>query len=253
MAGIKKLLEEMQSKIFEKVENDPHDFRYEKEEEEDIRRKIKYLELHLQDAIDFEETKDEMEANGSLALAYHKLCDYEKAMKFYKQQLKIGKKVDDECNQRRAHCNIGIIYKIRGDLKMAVKHYNKALDISKRRNEIYAVGRMYNNLANLCEMQMDYEGAIKYHELRIEVAKERTDKDGLSKAYASLGCLYHITGRLQKSIDNYEELLSTLRSKLSMYQHSTVLKGGGALAFHHFMVLPKACYVCCESRNLIGQ
>ncbi len=57
MAGLKKLLEEMESKVFEKVENDPRAFRYEPEENDEVRRKMKYLDLHLNDAIEFEERK----------------------------------------------------------------------------------------------------------------------------------------------------------------------------------------------------
>ena len=217
MAGMKKLLEEMQSKIYEKVENNPHDFRLGSEEPEEIQRKMRYLELHLQDAIDFEETKEEMEAVGSLAVAYHKSGDYQNATKYYKRQLKLGKKTDDEVSCRRAHCNLGIIYKTKGDLINSVLHFNKALVIAKKRGERYAEGRIYNNLANLCELQMNYEKAIKYHQLRIEIARERANKDNLAKAFASLGSLYHVTGNYAKSIESYEDLLTTLRAKLSKW------------------------------------
>ena len=100
-------MEEMETKIIEKVENDPHDFRFEPEEKEDIARKMKYLDLHLEDAISFEEKKEELEAVASLALGYHKLGDYKTAMKYYKRELKLAVKLNDETNQRRAHCNIG--------------------------------------------------------------------------------------------------------------------------------------------------
>ena len=216
MAGLKKLLEEMHSKIYEKVENNPLDFRFVSEENEEVKRKMKYLELHLEDAIEFEETKEEMEAVGSLAVAYHKMGDYENATRYYKRQLKLGKKTDDEVSCRRAHCNLGIIYKTKGDLTNSVAHFNKALSIAKKRGETYAEGRIYNNLANLCELQMNYDKAIKYHQKRIEIARERSNKDNLAKAYAALGSLYHVTGNYAKSIESYTELLTTLRAKLSM-------------------------------------
>lgn len=215
MAGMKKLLEEMQSKIYEKIENNPHDFRFEAEEADDTHRKVKYLELHLQDAIDFEETKEEMEAVGSLAVAFQRNGDFDKAMALYKRQLKLGKRTDDEVNCRRAHCNLGIIYKLKGDLTASVTHFNKALVISKRRGERNPEGRIYNNLANLFELQMNYEKAIKYHQKRKEIGRERADKDHLSKSLAALGSLYHTTGDYARSIENYEELLTTLRGKLS--------------------------------------
>ena len=216
MAGMKKLLEEMQSKVYEKVENNPLDFRFVPEETEEVKRKMKYLELHLADAIEFEETKEEMEAVGSLAVAYHKMGDYENATRYYKRQLKLGKKTDDEVSCRRAHCNLGIIYKTKGDLTNSVAHFNKALSIAKKRGETYAEGRIYNNLANLCELQMNYDKAIKYHQKRIEIARERSNKDNLAKALAALGSLYHVTGEYAKSIESYTELLTTLRAKLSM-------------------------------------
>ncbi|XP_065069308.1 G-protein-signaling modulator 1-like isoform X2 [Rhopilema esculentum] len=216
MAGIKKLLEEVQGKIYERIENNPRDFRFEIEDTEEVRRKMKYLELHLQDAQDFEETKEEMEAIGGLALAYHKLGDFDQALGLYKKQLKLGKRLDDETNCRRAHCNLGILYKRKGDLTLSVKHYNKALAIAKRRGELGAEARLFNNLANLCELQMDYEGAIAYQTRRLDIAKQRSDKDALTKAYAALGSLYHITEKYSQSIESYEDLLATLRSKLKI-------------------------------------
>ena len=216
MAGMKKLLEEMQSMIYEKVENNPQDFRFNPEDAEDVKRKVKYLEMHIKDAIDFDETKEEMQAMGSLAVAYHKMGDYEKAILNYKRQLKLGRKTDDEVSCRRAHCNLGIIYKTKGDLVTSVTHYNKALSIAKKRGEKYAEGRIYNNLANLCELQMNYQKAIEYHQKRTEIAKERGNKDGIAKGFAALGDLYHVTGEYAKSIDSYSELLTTLRAKLSM-------------------------------------
>ena len=205
----------MQSKIYEKIENNPKDFRLSTEEPEEVKRKMKYLELHLKDAIDFEETKEEMEAVGSLAVAHHKMGDYETATSYYKRQLKLGKKTDDEVSCRRAHCNLGIIFKNKGDLVTSVTHFNKALSIAKKRGETYAEGRIYNNLANLCELQMNYDKAIKYHQKRIEIARERSNKDSLSKSFAALGSLYHITGNYEQSIESYTELLTTLRAKLS--------------------------------------
>ena len=54
----KKILDEVNQMTYEKVDNNPDDFRFSLEEPEDIKRKIKYLNMHMKRAKEFDQEKE---------------------------------------------------------------------------------------------------------------------------------------------------------------------------------------------------
>ena len=56
--GFKKLLDDISGMTYEKIDNNPDDYRFSLEEPEDIRKKIKYLNMHIKKAEEINQHKE---------------------------------------------------------------------------------------------------------------------------------------------------------------------------------------------------
>ena len=108
MAGFRKLLATVRRELYERLDNDAKSFRYETEEEDMIRTKIKYLNRHLRDEIvNGKSKKDQISCYGYLGLAYIKLDDYTKAREYFDIQLEMATEYNDDHMCRMAYANLG--------------------------------------------------------------------------------------------------------------------------------------------------
>lgn len=107
--GFRKLINDVGKMCYEKTDNDARMFRFQKEEEEDIKRKIKYLNVHLRDSLQHPKTElDQLMVYGHLGNAFYKLNDFKEARKYYTIQLDMAVEYKDEGAQRMALTNLGI-------------------------------------------------------------------------------------------------------------------------------------------------
>ena len=68
-----KLLDEVRAMTYEKVDNNPDDYRFTLEDPDDTRRKLKYLEMHQKKAEDFNQTKEILGKIRNLSHCHNKL------------------------------------------------------------------------------------------------------------------------------------------------------------------------------------
>lgn len=116
MAAARKLINEVSKMRYERLDNDAKAFRFETEEAENVRKKIRYLRLHLRDCKEKPKSeKEQILIYGNMALAYIKLYDYEEARKYLKIQLEMSEEFKDEDGQRMAHGNLGKNYACKRD------------------------------------------------------------------------------------------------------------------------------------------
>ena len=198
-------------------ENDPKNFRFVEEPEDELYEKIKELKTCLADAIEEKDQVAEADALSFLGLAFYKLANYQTAIEYHEKHLSLSKELKDEKGERRAHGNLGCLHKITGDLETAKDHFLAALNIAKERGDKRPLAKIYNNLGNIYELQMNYDEALSCNKERLAVAKELNDQNGIGKALANLGNLSHVVGNLKEAIAFYEEMLQILRAKLSEF------------------------------------
>ena len=138
-------------------ENDPKNFRFVEEPEDELFEKIKELKTCLADAIEEKDQVVEADALSFLGLAFYKLGNYQTAIEYHQKHLSLSQELKDEKGERRAHCNLGCLHKITGDLETAKDHFLAALNIAKERGDKRPLAKIYNNLGNIYELQMNYD------------------------------------------------------------------------------------------------
>ncbi|XP_047137986.1 tetratricopeptide repeat protein 28 [Hydra vulgaris] len=213
-----KLLDEVRAMRYEKVDNNPDDYRFSLEDPNDTKRKLKYLEMHQKKAEDFNKSKEILDCISHKALAYFKLKNFEKFEELTVLQHQKSIEEKDDMRLRQALSNLGVIYKMKGQFGKALENYNKALEMATKRGEQWCVARLYNNIASVHELMMNYEKAIEFYQKRLEVANKLNDLDGAMKANLSMGGLYHTIDNLEKSIECYEAVQGILRKKLKNFE-----------------------------------
>lgn len=114
MATFRKLLAEVRQNLYERLDNDAKSYRYECDDDDVVKNKMKYLNRHLRDLkANSSNEKDQIPIYGYIGLAYMKLNDREKAEEYFNLQLEMALEKKDECMQRMAYANIGEIFRER--------------------------------------------------------------------------------------------------------------------------------------------
>jgi len=143
----------------------------------------------------------------NLGVVYDKLCDYQKAIKYYEDALKIHKELDDKQGIRADLGNLGVVYSELGDYSKAIKYYEEAMEIAKQLDDKEGVSANLGNLGKVYYDLGNYSKAIKYHEDAMEIHKQLDDKKGISDDLTNLGNVYDDLGDYPKAIKYHEDAL----------------------------------------------
>ncbi|XP_048589551.1 tetratricopeptide repeat protein 28 [Nematostella vectensis] len=195
-------------------ENDPKQFRFVVQTEEEVKTQIGELKDLLYDACDAEDKIQEAGLLSYLGIAYFKISDFQRSLVYQEKYLALCTELEDSKGIGRAYCNLGCVNKAMGDFTLAKENFEKAIKISQENGNKRAIARVYNNLANIYEMDEDFQAALECHQKRLAISHELKDTNAIGKACASLGNIYHVMGDLPASIRFYQEMLKILREKL---------------------------------------
>lgn len=203
--------------------NDPNQFRFVEESNDDIRLLMKDIKKRYKISLDKKNKEQEGEALSYISLLYYKLGEYDKALDYNQQHLSLSETTNNLRGKRRSHCNLGCIYKVMGDLPMALFHLKKAYNISKEQDEKKALARICNNIANIYAMLMDLDKCIEYQNERLSLSTTLEDFHGQSKACANLAEIHLVNKDFDQSLYCYEKLLEVLRAKLRKLLNKSII------------------------------
>ena len=158
-------------------------------------------------AIQIGDRAGEGRAYGNLGTALQSLGEYEKAIKYYKKDLKITKEIGDRAGEGTAYGNLGTAYQSLGDNLKAIEYHEKHLKIAIEIGDRAGEGRGYGNLGIVYWSLGDYQKATEYHEMHLKIAIEVGDRAGEGTAYGNLGNAYQSLGDYQKAIEYHEKHL----------------------------------------------
>ena len=83
----------------------------------DLKKAIKYYNLHLKIAKEVGDKPGEGKAYGNLGKAHDSLGDFKKAIEYHNLDLKIAKEVGDKHGEGSAYSNLGNAYRSLGDFR----------------------------------------------------------------------------------------------------------------------------------------
>ena len=150
-------------------------------------------------------------AYANLGDAHHSLGEFEKAIDYHEQDLKIAKEVGGKAGRGNAYANLGNARHSLGDFKKAIGYHENQLKIAKEVGNRAAEGYAYANLGNAYHSLGECKKGIDYHERHLKIAKEMGDRVGEGRAFANLGNAFHSLGDFKKAIDCHDRDLKIAR------------------------------------------
>lgn len=140
-------------------------------------------------------------------LAYTHICEYNKAIKFFEDSLKISQDVDDEYSEEMALGNIGIAYKNLGQFPMAISYYKKQLEIVNRIGDTRSLGNALENMGVAHKALGDYELAINLFKKSLDIFRILGDAHGQGVALMYMGLIYFGSGKVSQALELYKQAL----------------------------------------------
>ena len=173
----------------------------------DFQRAINYHEQHLKIAREVGDRTGEATAYGDLGNAYYMLGDFQKSIDYSERTLKIAREVGDTILEGQSYCNLGGPYHALGDYQKAKDFFELHLKIARKVGDKAGEGKAYGNLGFVEHSLGNLQKAIDYSERQLKIAKEVGDKAEVGKAYCTLGRVYLVQGEFQKAKDYIKQYL----------------------------------------------
>jgi tetratricopeptide (TPR) repeat protein/serine phosphatase RsbU (regulator of sigma subunit) len=144
---------------------------------------------------------------NNLGGIYFNKGDYNKALDYFNQSLKVKKKIGDKRGVSMAHTNIGSVYKERGNYIKALEHYAKALKIEEERGDKQGAAGTLNNIGMLYQNQEEFESALDYFTRSCNLYKEINTKRGIAITLNNMGGINRSMGNIEKARELFKQSL----------------------------------------------
>ena len=142
-------------------------------------------------------------SSGIMAGAYNKLGNYNKALEYYFEALKILEKLKDPDDICRANLNIALLYSSRKESDKALEYAFKSFSIAQKNklNDLIIyitldIGNMYTDINRL-------DSARYYTHLALDSSISQKNELITGTAYLNLGNIFFKKGQLPAAIENY--------------------------------------------------
>ncbi|MFM6078454.1 MAG: tetratricopeptide repeat protein, partial [Dolichospermum sp.] len=148
--------------------------------------------------------------NG-LGNAYNSLGQYQTAIDFHQQSLKIKREIGDVQGEGNSLIGLGNAYNSLGQYQTAIDFYQQSLKITREigdvrgeSNSLIGLGGAYNSLGQ-------YQTAIDFYQQSLKIKREIGDVRGESNSLNGLGNAYNSLGQYQTAIDFHQQSLKIKR------------------------------------------
>lgn len=175
----------------------------------DLDNALYYHNKHLALSRELGEREGEAVALNNIAMIYKDKGDYDKALEYFQQALKLSE--DDE-QRATAYNNIAIIYSDKGDYNKAIEYLQKAIELGERVGDYHGVAQTYLNLGDTYREAKNYELAEKYLTEGLKRVQKVGDKYWEAYGYAYLGRLYRDKGDINLAVDYLKRAYNLFKS-----------------------------------------
>ena len=130
------------------------------------------------------------DAYNTLGLLNDNQGNYEEALHYYLQSLKLFEELDDQEAVGVAYNNLGQFYYSQGNNQLALEYLEKALHLANKTKDELSKGYIYNNLALIYDDQKDFSKALIHYKKAIHVYTELKDSVGTAVSLHNISWLY---------------------------------------------------------------
>ncbi|WP_455392958.1 tetratricopeptide repeat protein, partial [[Eubacterium] cellulosolvens] len=146
--------------------------------------------------------------------------EWDEALFYYDQVLKISKALGELTRQAEAHRNLAGIYYRRSDWSNSLSHLENALRISSAQKNDYGIANAYFWLGSVLHRQGKHDQAINYFNKCMEYAQKINFLPGMAKTYSGLSDVYVDQGNYDKAIEFYKKSIEILNRTGHIYEMS---------------------------------
>jgi len=131
---------------------------------------------------------------------YNSLGDYETALQYYYESLKLGKVMDDNLAIAKSYGNIGSVYFRQKQYDQALQFNQKALSLVQHKQDTAFLGKLYNNIGNIYLEKNLYDKALPYYQKALEMKEVIHDPDGVRSTLNNIGSIHSKKGAYKRAL-----------------------------------------------------
>jgi len=148
-------------------------------------------------------------SSNLLGAVYYDISQYDKALHYYFQALKIFKEINDEMiltpEQSKFFAttlnNIGMVYFNIGNYGEALEYYNQSLKMREKQGLEQPIAASFNNIGLIHSQQKQYPEALEYFYKALKIREKINDTTGVVKILCNLGDAYMALNRDEKALE----------------------------------------------------
>jgi two-component system, NtrC family, sensor kinase len=111
------------------------------------------------------------------------LYDYETALKYFNEGLKLSEQINDQQNIVAFNIRISHVYYNLSNYPEALKYSLSALKISENLHDKIGMAEAYLNISTIYEIQSNYAEALRYNQLSLKVREQATEQEKAFRFY----------------------------------------------------------------------
>jgi tetratricopeptide (TPR) repeat protein len=148
-------------------------------------------------------------SSNLLGAVYWDISQYDKALHYYFQALKIFKEINDKMNLPPDLArylpttlnNIGMVYSHIGNYEKALEYYNQSLKMREKQGLKQPIAASYNNIGLIYSQQKQYPEALEYLHHALKIREKIGETIGVVKILGNLGDIYTELGKDEKALE----------------------------------------------------
>ena len=148
-----------------------------------------------------------------IAAIYQYKGDFDSALKYYKQVLRIYGKGTDRKKVGSALTNIGTLYQIKEDFEDALQTFEEALALAEKEGDGRAKAALHHKIASVYHLDYKYTKALGHYNTSQKLFKEIGDEAGYGESLRQMGNIHFLKGKLESARKYYSKALDILERK----------------------------------------
>ena len=157
------------------------------------------------------------DSKNRLGNVFYFATNYNKALEYYLQSLKIRLRLGDESGIADSYNNISLIYIESKNYYKAREYALKSLSLNRKTGDKISIAVNFNNLSIVALMKDYRDSALTYLSNAVSIYKELGDRRGIADAFSNIGNLYKTAGNIKNAIDYQKQALNYYKESGSLY------------------------------------
>jgi len=151
-------------------------------------------------------------------------ADYNKALHFLEQGLKIFKEINDKKGIGFCWSSLGVTYDHLHNYKFALEKFQKSVNVFEEIQDKNNIANNLRNIGSAYEGLFDYESALENYKKSLSIYEVLGDSSEIGLSLAGIGNIYQLKGNLKKADEYYSRVLQISKKTQNLSTEAEALK-----------------------------